>query len=188
MRHYWREVLCGSFAAITAFAIFYLTTAFALGYGTKTLGIARETFLLYQLFAILFLALGIGISGVLSDRYSSRVVLISGALLTLVIAQFLAPLLSGSPAQIMVFLSGALFAMGLVYGPLGSWLPSLFPPLVRYSGASVAFNMAGVLGGGLAPILAQALADRYGLGAVGYYLSGCAAASLIGLLSLRAKA
>jgi MFS family permease len=188
MRDYWREVLCGSFAAITAFAIFYLTTAFALGYGTKTLGIARETFLLYQLLAILFLALGIGISGVLSDRYSSRVVLISGALLTLVIAQFLAPLLSGSPAQIMVFLSVALFAMGLVYGPLGSWLPSLFPPLVRYSGASVAFNMAGVLGGGLAPILAQALADRYGLGAVGYYLSGCAAASLIGLLSLRAKA
>jgi hypothetical protein len=75
--------------------------------------------------------------------------------------------------------------MGLVYGPLGAWLPSLFPPLVRYSGASVAFNMAGVLGGGLAPLLAQSLADRYGLAAVGYYLAACATASLIGLLSLR---
>ncbi len=188
MRGHWREVLCGTFAAIACFAIFYLTTAFALGYGTKTLGIGREIFLQYQLFAILFLALGIVVSGMLSDYFSGRSVLIAGALITILIAQFIEPLLSGSPVQIVLFLSTALFAMGLVYGPLGSWLPSLFPPLVRYSGASVTFNMAGVLGGGLAPILAQSLADQYGLSAVGHYLSVCAAASLIGLFSLRAKA
>lgn len=186
MRGHWREVLCGTLAAIACFAIFYLTTAFALGYGTKTLGIPRETFLQYQLIAILFLAAGILVSGVLSDRYSARLVLMTGCGLTIAVALSIAPLLGGGAGEIILFLSAALFAMGLVYGPLGAWLPSLFPPLVRYSGASVAFNMAGVLGGGLAPLLAQSLADRYGLAAVGYYLAACAAASLFGLLSLRA--
>lgn len=186
MRGHWREVLCGTLAAIACFAIFYLTTAFALGYGTKVLGIARETFLQYQLIAILFLALGILVSGVLSDRYNARLVLMIGCGLTIVVALSIASLLGGGAGEIILFLSAALFAMGLVYGPLGAWLPSLFPPLVRYSGASVAFNMAGVLGGGLAPLLAQSLADRYGLAAVGYYLAACATASLVGLLSLRA--
>jgi MFS family permease len=188
MQAHGREVACGTLAAIACFAIFYLTTAFALGYGTKTLGIARETFLGYQMVAILFLAAGIVVSGFLSDRFSGRVVLSAGCVLTILVALAIEPLLNGSPAQIILFLSAALFAMGLVYGPLGSWLPGLFPPLVRYSGASVAFNLAGILGGGLAPFVAQRLSDAYGLSAVGYYLAACAGASLIGLISLRAKA
>jgi MFS family permease len=188
MQAHGREVACGTLAAIACFAIFYLTTAFALGYGTKTLGIARETFLGYQMVAILFLAAGIVVSGFLSDRFSGRVVLSAGCVLTILVALSIEPLLNGSPAQIILFLSAALFAMGLVYGPLGSWLPGLFPPLVRYSGASVAFNLAGILGGGLAPFVAQRLSDAYGLSAVGYYLAACAGASLIGLISLRAKA
>lgn len=185
MRDHWRAVLCGTLAAIACFAIFYLTTAFALGYGTKTLGIPRETFLLYQLVAILFLAAGIIVSGFAADRWNARAVLMTGCVLTVIAAQSIAPLMAGDAGGIILFLSLSLFAMGLVYGPLGAWLPSLFPPLVRYSGASVAFNMAGVLGGGLAPLLAQSLADSYGLVAVGHYLSGCAAASLIGLLLLK---
>ncbi len=189
MKGHWREVVCATLAAICCFAIFYLTTAFALGYGTKSLGIARETFLQYQLVAILFMALGIIASGYLSDRFSGRSVLMAGCGLTILVALSIAPLLGGSPAEIILFLSSALFAMGLVYGPLGSWIPGLFPPLVRYSGASVSFNLAGVLGGGLAPFVAQRLADGNGLQAVGYYLAGCAAASLVGLVMLpRAKA
>ena len=187
MRGHWREVVCGTLAAVACFAIFYLTTAFALGYGTKQLGIPRETFLQYQLISILFLAAGIVVSGYLSDRYSARSVLMTGCGLTIIVALTIEPLLGGSGGGIILFLSSALFAMGLVYGPLGSWLPSLFPPLVRYSGASVAFNMAGILGGGLAPFLAQRLSDSYGLHAVGLYLAACAGLSLIGLIALRPK-
>ena len=185
MRGHWREVLGGTFAAIACFAIFYLTTAFALGYGTKTLGILRETFLQFQLVAIFFLAAGIIASGYLTDRFSGRAVLIAGCILTIPVALSIEPMLGGSHASITAFLCAALFAMGLVYGPLGSWLPGLFPPLVRYSGASVTFNLAGILGGGLAPFLAQKLSDSYGLSAVGFYLAGCAGASLIGLIALR---
>ncbi len=57
--------------------------------------------------------------------------------------------------------------MGLVYGPLGAWLPGMFPARVRYTGASVAFNLGGILGGALAPMIAQALANRGGLFPVG---------------------
>jgi hypothetical protein len=74
--------------------------------------------------------------------------------------------------------------MGFVYGPLGAWLPSLFPARVRYTGASVAFNVGGILGGAFAPILAQALSEQGGLWLVGSYLSGAGLVSLLGLLSL----
>lgn len=188
MRGHWREVLGGTFAAVACFAIFYLATAFALGYGTTKLGMAREAFLGLQLFAILFLAAGIIVSGFASDRFGAGNVLMTGCGLTMLVALTIVPTLgSGEPSLVALFLSMALFAMGLTYGPLGAWLPSLFPARVRYSGASVAFNMAGILGGGLAPLIAQRLSDSAGLGAVGAYLALCSGLSLVGLLALRAK-
>ncbi|MEY4891225.1 MAG: hypothetical protein RIQ75_2355 [Pseudomonadota bacterium] len=188
MRGHWREVLGGTFAAVACFAIFYLATAFALGYGTTKLGMAREAFLGLQLFAILFLAAGIIVSGFAADRYGAGNVLMAGCGLTMLVALAIVPTLgSGEPPMVALFLSMALFAMGLTYGPLGAWLPSLFPARVRYSGASVAFNMAGILGGGLAPLIAQRLSDSAGLGAVGAYLALCSGLSLVGLLALRAK-
>ena len=91
---------------------------------------------------------------------------------------------TGSLALIWAFLSLALLLMGFVYGPMGAFLPSLFPTRVRYSGASVAFNVGGIIGGGLAPIIAAALAERGGLAPVGLYLSAAALISLIALLPL----
>ena len=86
-----------------------------------------------------------------------------------------------------VFLACTLFAMGFVYGPLGAWLPGLFPARVRYTGVSIAFNMAGIIGGGLTPMVAQTLADRGGLSWVGLYLAGASLLSLAALLILRAR-
>ena len=72
----------------------------------------------------------------------------------------MAPLMgSGSLALVFAYLALTLLLMGFVYGPLGAWLPGLFPARVRYTGASMAFNVAGVLGGGLTPLVAQALAQ-----------------------------
>ena len=183
LRHHWRQTLSGTLGVVACFALFYLSTAFALGYGTTKLGYARETFLGVQLGAIIFLALGIGMSGWLSDRFSPRRVLIGGCLAAVVTGFVLAPLLgSGSLLLVGGFLALALFVMGFVYGPLGAWLPGLFPVRVRYTGASLAFNLGGILGGGLAPVIAQALSDHGGLVPVGWYLSTAAAASLLGLL------
>jgi MFS family permease len=181
-----RALLAGTFSVVACYAIFYLTTAFALGYGTTELGYARETFLGVQLGAIVFMALGIVAAGYLADHFDPRRVLMAGCALTIPAGLALAPLLgSGSLWLIFVFLSLALVLMGLVYGPLGAWLPGLFPARVRYTGASVAFNVGGILGGALAPLIAQALADWGGLMPVGLYLSGAALVSLIALTLAR---
>jgi MFS family permease len=178
--------VAGALAVIACFAIFYLTTAFALGYGVGTLHYTRHDFLLVQLGAILFLAAGIVISAVWSDARSPRRVLMIGCGLTVLVGALMGPMLgSGSLALIFVFLALALGVMGLVYGPLGAWLPSLFPTRVRYTGASIAFNAGGVIGGGLAPFIAQAVAERFGLAWVGGYLAVAGALSLVGLFATR---
>jgi MFS family permease len=75
--------------------------------------------------------------------------------------------------------------MGLTYGPLGTTLSELFPTAVRYTGSSLTFNLAGIFGASLAPYIATALATKYGLQYVGYYLTGAAVLTLIGLLATR---
>jgi hypothetical protein len=92
---------------------------------------------------------------------------------------------SGSLWVIGAFLSLALVVMGLVYGPLGAWLPSLFPARVRYTGSSIAFNVGGVIGGGMTPAIAQALATHGGLKLVGVYLGAAGLISLLALLPLK---
>ena len=186
LRGYWVETLFGTFGVIACFALFYLATAFALGYGVTRLGYSRETFLSVQLGAILFLAAGILTAGWLSDRFNPRLVLMSGCVGAVLTGALLAPLFgSGSLPLVFAFLALALFVMGFVYGPLGAWLPGLFPARVRYTGASMTFNLGGILGGGLAPFIAQALADKGGLAPVGLYLAVAASASLAGIVLLK---
>jgi MFS family permease len=185
LRDFPRETLAETFAVVAAFAIFYLTTTFTLGYATTTLAYDRREFLAVLLIAMPFLAAGILCSGIWSDRQNPRRVLIVGCGIAVPLGLLLAPALaSGSLAVIWLFLSAALFVMGLVYGPLGAWMPSLFPARVRYTGVSLAFTVGGILGGGIAPILAQTLAIHGGLPWVGLYLSAAALLSLMALLTL----
>jgi MFS family permease len=178
----------GTFAVVACFAIFYLSTAFALGYGATKLGYSRETFLAVQLGAILFLAVGIIAAGYWADAANPRRVLMAGCVGTVAVGLAMGAMMgAGSLLLIWAWLSLALLTMGFVYGPLGAFLPSLFPPRVRYTGASMAFNVGGIIGGGMAPIAAQALADRGGLAPVGLYLVAAGALSLVGLLTLRAR-
>ncbi|HKE96630.1 MAG TPA: MFS transporter, partial [Povalibacter sp.] len=73
------------------------------------------------------------------------------------------------------------------YGPLGTALAELFPTSVRYTGASLTFNLAGILGASLAPYVATWLANHYGLAAVGYYMSAAAVVTLVALLLMGTK-
>lgn len=186
LRHHWRETLGGTFAVVACFAIFYLTTAFALGYGTTALKIPREDFLGLQLGAIVFMAIGIIWAGYISDATTPRRVLMTGCALTVAAAFFLGPMMeSGSYILIWMFLSLALLLMGFVYGPLGAFLPGLFPARVRYTGASMAFNVGGIIGGGLTPIIAQALTAEHGIFYVGVYLAAAALISFAALWPLK---
>ena len=100
----------------------------------------------------------------------------------------LAPLFgSGSAAGVLAFLCLGLALMGLTYGPLGTALAELFATPVRYTGASLTFNLAGIVGASLAPYIATSLAQKYGLPSVGYYLSGAGMVTLIALVWIRAR-
>ncbi len=120
-------------------------TVFALSWGTTALGYGRETFLLMQLFGILFFALCISVRTLLAERGRRRALL----WVTLAIGAFgliLAPmLLAGTVGAVLTLVVG-LSLMGLTYGPLGTVLSELFPTSVRYTGSSLTFNFAGIFG------------------------------------------
>ncbi len=186
LRQHTRALVLGTVMAIATFVLFYLTTVFALTWGTSRLGYAREEFLLIQLFAVLFFAAAIPVSAVLADRYGRRRIL---SIVTLLIAGFgllFSPLFgSGNVLGITVFLTLGLALMGMTYGPLGTVLSEMFPTAVRYTGASLTFNLAGIFGASLAPYIATWLASRYGLHSVGYYLCAAALLTLTALLLSR---
>jgi MFS family permease len=75
--------------------------------------------------------------------------------------------------------------MGITYAPVGTLLSELFPTPVRYTGSSLAFSFAGILGASIAPSIATWLGTHYGINFVGYYLSITAIITILGLLSIR---
>ena len=176
-------VIAGIAGVVACFAIFYLATTFALSFGTKNLGYSREAFLMVQLGANTFLAIGILLAGWWADRTSARNVLAKGAALTAVIGLvFGAGLGSGSLPLVFLTLAAALLVMGLTYGPLGAWLPMLYAVPVRYTGISVAFNVGGIIGGAMAPFAAQYLAQHGGTAYVGLFLTVAGSLTLAGVL------
>ena len=177
-----RHLLLGTFIALATFVLFYLMTVFTLSWATTSLGFSRREFLLIQLFAVLFFGLAIPISALLADRFSRRAVLMSASLAIAAFGLLMAPLFgSGDVVKITMFLCLGLGLMGMTYGPLGTMLSELFPTEVRYTGASLTFNFAGILGASFAPFIATWLGGNYGLSYVGFYLSGAALITLTAL-------
>ncbi|MBS0482452.1 MAG: MFS transporter [Proteobacteria bacterium] len=175
-------VLAGSAGVVACFALFYLSTAFALDIGTKKLGYTREEFLTLQLGANLFLALGIGVAAWCADRFGAGKVIAAGALATVGVGLTFSAGLAGGTAALFLTLSAALLVMGFVYGPLGGWLPTLYPVRVRYSGVSVAFNAGGILGGAVTPLAARAMSDAGHGGSIGLLLVGAGMLTLLGVI------
>jgi hypothetical protein len=189
LRHHWAPTLAASAAVVSAFAIFYLSTAFALSHMTAERGVSRETMLGLQLAANLFLALGIVLAAIGSDRKSPQRMLAWGAAATVAVGLVFGPALAGgSLALVFATLAAALLVMGFVYGPLGGWMPTLFPVTVRYTGMSVAFNCGGIVGGAVAPIAAQMLSQAGGASLVGLFLSVAGMVTLMGVIVGRPSA
>lgn len=182
-RHHGRPLLVGMTGMVVCYALFYIATVFALSYGTHDLGYARPTFLVLECVAILFMALAIPVSAAAADRFGRRPVMLAGCVAALGSGFLMAPLFAaGSIIAVTGFLALELFLMGMIFGPMGAFLPELFPTAVRYTGASVAYNLAGIAGASFAPYLAQRLVAEGGLGRVGLYVSVAAALSALALM------
>ncbi|AEU38060.1 MFS transporter [Granulicella mallensis] len=184
IRRHTRPLLAGILICLATFVLFYLMTVFALSWGTTVLGFSRGKFLLMQLAVIPLFALTIPASALLAERGRRRVMLaitVAIALFGLVMAKIFVAGASGAVAMMGLGLA----LMGMTYGPLGTVISELFPTPVRYTGSSLAFSFAGILGGSLAPYAATYLARSYGLQYVGYYLAAAAVLSFAGLLMVR---
>lgn len=181
LRDHGGAVLAGSAGVVACFALFYLSTAFALDIGTRQLGYPREQFLTLQLGANCFLAVGIVAAAWLSDKTSPARVILIGAVATCGIGLVFGAGLGGGALAAFVTLSAALLVMGFVYGPLGGWLTSLYPVPVRYSGVSVAFNAGGIVGGAVTPLLARAMSDAGHGNLIGLLLVAAGALTLVGV-------
>jgi metabolite-proton symporter len=174
-----RTLVLATLAAIVTYVIFYLMTVFTLSWGTDALGFPRQQFLLLQMIGVIFFALAIPVSALGANRIGRWPMLMLASVGVFVFGLFFEPLFGNSDAlKATVFLSIGLGLMGMTYGALGTALSELFPTAVRYTGASVAFNVAGILGGSLAPYIATALAKSHGIAFVGYYLSAAALVTL----------
>jgi len=187
LRRHLRRVTLATFAAVATFVIFYLLIVFSLSWGTSRLGYSRQAFLLLQLAGVVFFALSIPSSAWLASRIGRKNSLLLATVAILLYGLGFGPLFSsGTPGVVATLVLGFLL-MGATYAPLGTFLSELFPVRVRYTGASIAFNIAGILGASLTPYLATSIAMSRGLGAVGLCLSGMAAVSLFSLLLLPAE-
>ncbi|KQQ66441.1 MFS transporter [Pseudomonas sp. Leaf127] len=183
---HWRPMLLGAAAMVVCYALFYISTVFSLSYGVATLGYSRETFLGLLCFAVLFMAAATPLSAWASDRYGRRPVLIVGGVLAIASGFLMEPLLTqGSTWGVALFLCIELFLMGVTFAPMGALLPELFPTKVRYTGASAAYNLGGIVGASVAPFFAQKLVAMGGLSWVGGYVSAAALISVLAVLALK---
>ena len=181
-----RALVLGTLGTVTTFLVFYLMTVFALNWATNSLGFARGDYLILQLAGVLFFGLTVPLSAAIADRIGSRAMLIIATLSIIAFGFAFAPLFGAhNTARVSAFLALGFTLTGLTYGPTASALAALFPTAVRYTGISLAFNLAGILGASLAPYIASRLAADHGVASVGLYLSASGVVSLAALLAAR---
>lgn len=180
------KLILGTIAAICTFVVFYLTTVFALNWGTTKLGYTRGEFLELQLFATLCFAAFIPLSAIFAEKFGRKATSIGVCIAAAIFGLFFSSMLeSGNTLIVFLFLCTGLSIMGLTYGPIGTVLSEIFPTSVRYTGSALTFNLAGIFGASFAPLIATKLAETYGLYAVGYYLTAASLLSLIAFLLIR---
>ena len=185
-----KPLFLGTFIALATFVLFYLMTVFIASWAITDLHMTREKFLENQISSVAFFALLIPISAVLADRYGRKRILMTASILIIIFGILLGYLLGSSDSiNILITLSIGMALMGFTYGPLGTILSELYPTNVRYTGSSLSFNLAGIVGASIAPFIALWLSNTYGIAYVGYYLALAAMISLISIkLSSKAKA
>lgn len=143
--------------------VVYIFLTYFLTYVTKQVDVPRSTALIaLSVGSVCWLA-SILASGWLSDRIGRRPIYLAGAVAALVWGFAFFPLLdTGQLGMLMLAASGGLIAHGMMLGPQASFLAELFPARVRYSGVNLGYQLSGIYGGSLAPIIAVALLDWSG--------------------------
>lgn len=190
VRGHWRSLLVGGGVRIGPDVLYSLSVAFSLSYLTTMLGVTRTLALTALSIGGAINAFTIPLFGALSDRWGRRVVYGAGAVLGLIWMFAFFPLLeTKQPALIVLAIVIALTVHAMMYGPQAAFIAEQFPTRVRYAGASLAYTLAGIVGGGIAPMVSTALLQRYGTSiAVSSYAAIALAITCVILLISRERA
>ena len=182
------QVVLGGTSTAVTYVLFFTTGTFGLAYGVNQLGFTRSHMLALTMVAVVAMAVFTVMGGVWADRFGRpRVIMASSAVAVAWSFAFFPLLDTGSSLVIALAMSTTLAIMGGIYGPMGAFLPELFKPQLRYTGAALSYSLGGIFGGAMAPIIATKLNASFGSGSIGYYIAGMALLSIVSVLILRGR-
>jgi len=176
-----REIILSALLRMAEQAPFYVFTAFIFAYGVGTLKMPRDMILTAVLVASVVSFFTIPISGYISDKIGRRNMYLIGAALTGVFGfVYFGMLGTAIPAVVFIAIVLSLIPHDIQYGPQAALIAEAFTPRLRYSGSSLGYQLASVIAGGPAPLIATALLAAYHTGyAIAIYIAACAIVSLI---------
>ncbi|MDI3442469.1 MFS transporter [Erwinia sp. V90_4] len=182
-----RALLIAGGSRIGSDVLYALVVVFTLTYVTTVLNLPRPLALMATMLGALGNAVTVPLFGALSDRLGRRPVYLMGALLAMVWAFVFFTLLDSSqPLLICLAVIGGLLIHAMMYGPQAAFVTEQFPTRVRYAGSSLAYTLAGIVGGGFAPLIITSLYKEMGSTlAVSLYV--CAALLITGVSVWLAK-
>jgi metabolite-proton symporter len=175
-----REVVLAAGSAVGYFSFPYIANTYWATYGQNQLGYSRNIILFIGLLGGLAYIAFVSLSATLSDRVGRRRVMMAGWAACLPWSFVVMPLIdTGKPIYYAVAVVGTKAIASIGFGPIAAFIPELFATRYRYSGSALAVNLAGVAGGAMPPLIAEALRVTYGGGAVGFMLAVFALVSLV---------
>jgi MFS family permease len=177
----WRTIALGAFAPLASFALFHLVTVFPLSWVTLYTGEEASRFLIIEIIGAVVCVLSMLASGFIADRVGRRAVLGVSAGLIAAYSGFAPQLLGAGGFGETVYMIAGFVLLGLAFGQSSGAVNSSFSSERRYTGAATTANLAWLIGAGFAPLVALALASRFGLWSVGAYLLSGALCTLAAL-------
>jgi metabolite-proton symporter len=183
-RHQWREILTSAVVRMSEQAPFYLFVTFVLTYGTRQLGLPRTALLTDTLVAAALGLITVPLFGYLSDLIGRRLMYGIGIVCTALYAFPYFGLLNTRVAGLVLLaIVLSLIFHDMQYGPQAALIAESFGPNIRYSGAGLGYQLASVIAGGPAPLIAAAILEKTGSSTgISLYIIGCCVASFIALL------
>lgn len=183
-RHHWRQILIATGSRMGENAGFYIYSLFTITYVTEILGQQRQAGLTAVMIGQGAAVVAIPLLAIYADRIGRKPMLIGASVATMIWAfAFFYFLNTGQLWGIIVAAVGGLLIFAAYSSVIGAFFSELFPTEVRYSGTSIAYNLASLIAGSLSPIIALALYRQFGTGyAIGIYLAFMGLVSLVSVL------
>ena len=182
-----REIVLTALCRMAEQAPFYISSAFVFAYGTGTLHLPRDFLLKALLTATVMSFFAIPYAGHLSDRFGRKRIYMLGAVLTgLYGFAYFGLLDTRAPTLVFLAIALSLLPHDLMYGPQAALIAESFSARVRYSGASLGYQLSSLIAGGPSPLIATWLLGRYHSGtAIAVFILFCAGVSLVSTSMLR---